>query len=74
MQRWIEDLLKENPSYSYSKDEIINLLSSEGVGKEEELEKILGEIEIWSSMKDRHSPISSSCKGGSVYFRWEQTP
>lgn len=38
MQRWIEDLLKENPSYSYSKDEIINLLSSEGVGTEEELE------------------------------------
>jgi hypothetical protein len=74
MQRRVENLLKDNPSSAYSKEEIVNLLSSDGVGTQEELDKVLGEIEVWSSMKDSPSSICSSCKGGTVYFQWEHTP
>lgn len=74
IQSRVENLLRDNVSTSYSKEEIINLLSYEGVGTQEELEKILGEIEVWSSMKDSKSSICSSCKGGTVYFQWEHTP
>ena len=48
IQSRVENLLRDNVSTSYSKEEIINLLSYEGVGTQEELEKILGEIEVWS--------------------------
>jgi arginine repressor len=74
IQNRLENLLRDNASTSYSKEEIINLLSYEGVGTQEELEKILGEIEVWSSMKDSKSSIYSACKGGTVYFQWESAP
>ena len=74
VQSRVEHFLRDNSSTAYSKEEIINLLSSEGKGTEIELEKILGEIEVWSSMKDSRSSICSSCKGGTVYFQWEQVP
>ena len=73
IQGKIENLLRDNPSKSYSKEEIINLLSSE-ISTEEKIDKILGEMEIWSSMKDMRSSVYSSCKGGTVYFQWGQTP
>jgi hypothetical protein len=74
IQNRVEHLLRENSSIAYAKEEIINLLSSEGIGTELELERILGEIEVWSSMKDSGSSICSSCKGGTVYFQWEHVP
>ena len=73
IQGKIENLLRDNPSKSYSKEEIINLLSSD-IFMKEKIEKILGEIEIWSSMKDMPSSVYSSCRGGTVYFQWGQTP
>lgn len=72
-QERIENLLRSNSSKSYSKEEIINLASS-GIASQEKIEEILGEIEVWSSMKDAKSPIFSSCKGGTVYFRWGRVP
>ena len=74
IQSRVERLLKENSSTAYAKEEIINLLSSEGIGTEIELERLLGEIEVWSSMKDSKSSICSACKGGTVYFQWEHVP
>lgn len=74
VQDRVERLLRDNRSTAYAKEEIINLLSSEGIGTEIELEKVLGEIEVWSSMKDSRSSICSSCKGGTVYFQWEHVP
>ena len=74
IQSRVETLLRDNDSKAYSKEEIINLLSSEGAGTQDELEKILGEIEVWSSMKDSRSSICSSCKAGTVYFQWEHVP
>jgi hypothetical protein len=70
IQGRIENLLKDNQSKSYSKEEIINLLSSDDRNIRQEIEKVLGEIEVWSSMKDMQSSIYSSCKGGTVYFQW----
>jgi hypothetical protein len=74
LQTSIENFLKNNPSRSYSREEIINLLSSDHRDKQHEIERILGELEVWSSMKDTQSSIYSSCKGGTVYFQWGQTP
>jgi hypothetical protein len=73
IQGAIENLLRNNPSKSYSKEEIINLISSDKYSQER-IEKILGEMEVWSSMKDMQSSVYSSCKDGSVYFQWGQTP
>jgi hypothetical protein len=73
IQEKIEDLLKDNPSRSYSKEEIINLLSSDLFTKDK-IDRILGEMEIGSSMKDVQLAVYSSCKGGTVYFQWGQTP
>jgi hypothetical protein len=72
-QKRIENLLRTNSSKSYSKEEIINLVSS-GIASQEKIEEILGEIEVWSSMKDAKSAIFSSCKGGTVYFQWGRVP
>jgi hypothetical protein len=74
LQASIENFLRNNPSRSYSREEIINLLSSNHRYKQNEIETILGEMEVWSSMKDTRSSIYSSCKGGTVYFQWGQTP
>jgi hypothetical protein len=73
IQGAIENLLRNNHSKSYSKEEIINLISSDKYNRER-IEKILGEMEVWSSMKDMQSSVYSSCKDGSVYFQWGQTP
>jgi arginine repressor len=75
IQTRIENLLKDNLSKSYSREEIIDLLSHELYkDKQQDVEKILGEIEVWSSMKDNQSSIYSSCKDGTVYFQWGDTP
>jgi len=72
IQGIIENLLRNNQFKSYSKEEIINLISSD-TSTQEKIEKILGEMEVWSSMKDTQSSVYSSCKGGTVYFQWGQT-
>ena len=73
LQEGIESLLRNNASKSYSKEEILNLISSD-TPTQKKIENILGEMEVWSSMKDTTSLIYSSCKGGTVYFQWGQTP
>ena len=73
IQGTIENLLRNNQFKSYSKEEIINLISAD-TSTQEKIEKILGEMEVWSSMKDTQSSVDSSCKGGTVYFQWGQTP
>jgi hypothetical protein len=73
IQGTIENLLRNNQFRSYSKEEIINLISAD-TSTQEKIEKILGEMEVWSSMKDTQSSVYSSCKGGTVYFQWGQIP
>jgi hypothetical protein len=62
-----ENFLRDNPSRSYSKDEIINLLSADPSSRD----KI--KMEVLSSIGDIKSPsVYSSCKGGTMYFQWRQ--
>ena len=61
IQQRIENLLRSNPSRPYSREEIINLISSD-TPTQKKIENILGEMEVWSSMKDTTSLIYSSCK------------
>jgi hypothetical protein len=70
----VEKFLKANSSKSYSKEQIINLLSSGNRDKQQEVEEILGEVEVWSSMKTKQSSIYSTCRDGTVYFQWGQIP
>ena len=73
IKKEIENLLRNNPSRSYSKEEIINLMSSD-MSTQKKIEKVLGEIEVWTSMKDNQSSVYSSCKAGTVYFQWGHSP
>ena len=73
IQKQIENILRNNSSRSYSKEEIINLMSFDN-SNQKEIEKTLGEMEVWSSMKEPQVSVYSSCKGGTVYFQWGQTP
>jgi hypothetical protein len=73
LQKEIEDILRNNSSRSYSKVEIMNLMSSDNC-TEKGIEKTLVEMEVWSSMKDPQVSVYSSCKGGTVYFQWGQAP
>jgi len=66
IQGTIENLLRNNQFKSYSKEEIINLISAD-TSTQEKIEKILGEMEVRSSMKDTQFSVYSSCKGGTVY-------
>jgi hypothetical protein len=70
----VEKFLKANSSKSYSKEQIIILLSSGNRDKQQEVEAILGEVEVWSSMKTKQSSIYSTCRDGTVYFQWGQIP
>ena len=74
IQKEIENLLRNNPSRSYSREEMINLMSSNNISIQKKIEKILGKMEVYSSMGDTQSSVYSSCKGGTVYFQWGQTP
>jgi hypothetical protein len=73
IQKQIENILRNNSSRSYSKEEIINLMSFDN-SNQKEIEKTLGEMEVWSSMKEPQVSVYSSCKGGTVYFQWGRTP
>ena len=73
LQRKVENFLRNNASRSYSKEEIINLMSSD-IHTQREIEKILGQMEVWSLIKETSSSVYSSCKGGTVYFQWGQNP
>ena len=70
LQEKIEYLLSKDPSRTYSKEEILNLLSTH---KEDEeiIERILAEMEV-SSLKVERSNIYSSCRGGTVFFKWNK--
>lgn len=71
--RSIEIILKKDPSRMYSKEEILNLLSPER--KHKELEHLLAELEVSSSLKEESkSDIYATCRGGTVYYKWNKKP
>ena len=64
----IEQMLKNEPSKSYSKEEIIEHLSN--TYKNIEVDRTLGEMEVSSLMMNPKSQFDSSCRDGTVYFQW----
>lgn len=68
IQARIETLLKGEPLKSHSKEEIIDKLSDSYPNME--VERMLGEMEVSSSMTNSQSHVDSTCRGGTVYFQW----
>ena len=64
----IEEMLKNDPSKSYSKEEIIEHLSN--TYKNIEVDRTLGEMEVSSLMMTPKSQFDSNCRDGTVYFQW----
>jgi hypothetical protein len=68
----IEGILRKDPSRMYSKEEILNLLAEKK--KDKELEQLLAELEVASSLKEESkSEIYAKCLGGTVYYRWNRS-
>lgn len=70
--REVEEILRREPLSTYSKEEILNLLAPKN--REKELEQLLAELEVASSMSKENPEISATCRGGTVYYNWNRTP
>lgn len=68
--REITGMLKENPQRMYSREEILNLLSERK--SDGEIERLLAELEVASSMKESRSDVYATCRGGTVYYKWNR--
>jgi hypothetical protein len=64
----IQDILRREPSKMYSREEILNLLAPKK--KEYEIERLLAELEVTSSLREGKSDVYSTCRGGTVYYKW----
>jgi hypothetical protein len=67
----IERILRKDPSRMYSKEEILNLLAPKR--KDKEIEQLLAELEVKSSLKESRSDVYSTCLGGTVYYKWNRS-
>jgi hypothetical protein len=71
LKRDIEDMLRKDPSRMFSREEILNLLA--GKKKDKELEQLLAELEVASSLKEgNRSDVYATCRGGTVYYKWNK--
>jgi len=64
----IQNILRQDPSKMYSREEILNLLTPKE--KDAEIERLLAELEVTSSLSEGRSDVYSVCRGGTVYYRW----
>ena len=67
----IQNILRQEPSKMYSREEILNLLAPKR--QDYEIERLLMELEITSSFKEGKSDIYSTCRGGTVHYKWNNT-
>jgi hypothetical protein len=67
----IKRILRTNPSRMYSKEEILNLLTPKKEDKR--IERLLAELEVASSFKESKSDVSATCRGGTVYYKWNKS-
>jgi hypothetical protein len=70
LKREIESILRKNPSRMYSKEEILNFLAAKK--KDKEIERLLAELEVASSLKESRSDVYATCRGGTVYYKWNK--
>lgn len=72
LQNDIESILRKDPSRMWSREEILNLLASKG--KDREIEQLLAELEVASStVEERKSDVYATCRGGTVYYKWNKS-
>lgn len=64
----LQNLLRREPSKMYSREEILNLLAPKK--KDYEIEQLLAELEVTSSLTEGKSDVYSTCRGGTVYYKW----
>jgi hypothetical protein len=64
----IQNILRQDPSRMYSREEILNLLAPKN--NEYEIERLLAELEVIGSLGEGKSDIFSMCRGGTVYYKW----
>lgn len=67
----IEKILRKDPSRMYSKEEILNLLAPKR--KDKEIEQLLAELEVKSSIRESRSDVYATCRGGTVYYKWNKS-
>ena len=66
----IEKILRKDPSRMYSKEEILNLLAPKKNDKE--IEQLLAELEVKSSLTESKTEVYAKCRGGTVYYQWNR--
>jgi hypothetical protein len=66
----IQNILRREPSKMYSREEILNLLAPKK--KDHEIEQLLAELEVASSLREGKSDVYSTCRGGTVYYKWNK--
>jgi hypothetical protein len=66
----IEKILRKDPSRMYSREEILNLLAPKK--KDKEIENLLAELEVKSSLTESKSDVYAKCTGGTVYYKWNK--
>ncbi|WP_415283733.1 hypothetical protein [Candidatus Nitrososphaera sp. FF02] len=66
----IQSILKKDPGRMYSKEEMLNLLARKK--SDAEIDRILAELEVASSMKESKSDVYATCRGGTVYYKWNR--
>lgn len=67
----IESILRSDPTRMYSKEEILNLLAGKNRGND--IEHLLAELEVAGSLKESKSDVYSTCRGGTVYYKWNKS-
>ncbi|HET6809161.1 MAG TPA: hypothetical protein VFH28_08885 [Nitrososphaera sp.] len=60
--------MRREPSKMYSREEILNLLAPKK--RDNEIERLLAELEVSSSLREGKSDVYSTCRGGTVYYKW----
>jgi len=66
----IRNILKKEPDRMYSREEILNLLGEKG--QDATIESLLAELEVSSSLKEARSDVYATCRGGTVYYKWNR--
>jgi len=66
----IESILRSDPTKLYSKEEILNLLAR--MNRDNDIEHFLAELEVASSLVKSKSDVYSTCRGGTVYYKWNR--
>ena len=67
----IENILRNDPAKMFSREEILNLMAT--TRRDREIEHLLAELEVSSSTKEGNiSDVYATCRGGTVYYKWNR--